>query len=144
MNLKELYAFIKRSEHNNPVDQNKALMIFHGKFSLPFACICLGLLAFPLGIQSVSLKRSSGFGLGLFFFIIYYLLLAIGWSAGESGQYPPVLGMWMPDIIMGCAGIYLLYRNAKERPVKMPLFISKFVLKSIAAVKFLIFKKKAE
>ncbi|MCK5097924.1 MAG: LPS export ABC transporter permease LptF [Desulfobacteraceae bacterium] len=144
MSLKELYLFIQDSKHENSKDMNKALMDFHGKFSLPFACICLGILAFPLGIQSVSLKRSSGFGLGLFFFIIYYILLAIGWSAGESGKYSPVLGMWMPNIIMGGSGLYLLYRNAKERPVRMPLFISRFVLKSIAAIKFLIFRKKAE
>ncbi|MCK5311328.1 MAG: LPS export ABC transporter permease LptF, partial [Desulfobacteraceae bacterium] len=144
MGIKELYVFIKEGKHESPEDLNKALMDFHGKFSLPFACICLGLLAFPLGIQSVSLKRSSGFGLGLFFFIIYYILLAIGWSAGESGVYPPVIGMWMPDIIMGGAGIYLLYRNAKERPVKMPLFISKFIFKIVSAIKLLIFKKKAE
>ena len=144
MSIKELYAFIADNKHEKSVDLNNALMDFHGKFSLPFACICLGILAFPLGIQSVSLKRSSGFGLGLFFFIIYYLLLAIGWSAGESGAYPPVLGMWLPDVIMGGAGIYLLYRNAKERPVKMPLFVSRLFLKFIIFLKSLFFKKKAE
>ncbi|MCD4742592.1 MAG: LptF/LptG family permease, partial [Desulfobacteraceae bacterium] len=144
MSLTELHTFIKEHKHENTADLNKALMDFHGNFSLPFACICLGILAFPLGIQSVSVKRSSGFGLGLFFFIIYYILLAIGWSAGESGKYPPVIGMWMPDIIMGGAGIYLLYRNAKERPVKMPLFISMFITKYISVIKSLTFKKSAE
>jgi lipopolysaccharide export system permease protein len=144
MSLKELWTFIKVNKDKNIKDLNEALMALHGKFSLPFACICLGLLAFPLGIQSVSLKRSSGFGLGLFFFIIYYLLLAIGWSAGESGAYPPVIGMWMPDIIMGGAGLFLLYRNAKERPVKMPLFFSNLISKFFFIVKSLIFKKRAE
>jgi len=144
MSLKELYAFIADNKHEKSADLNNALMDFHGKFSLPFACICLGILAFPLGIQSVSLKRSSGFGLGLFFFIIYYLLLAIGWSAGESGVYPPILGMWLPNIIMGGAGLYLLYRNAKERPVKMPLFASRLFQKSVIFIKSLVFKKKVE
>jgi len=144
MSLKELHAFIKGKKYENKTDLNNALMGLHGKFSLPFACICLGILAFPLGIQSVSLKRSSGFGLGLFFFIVYYLLLAIGWSAGESGKYPPVVGMWVPDIIMGGAGLFLLYRNAKERPVRMPLFISRLISKFIIAVKILIFRKRAE
>jgi lipopolysaccharide export system permease protein len=144
MSLKELYDFIAGEDHENPADLNKALMDFHGKFSLPFACVCLGLLAFPLGVQSVSLKRSSGFGLGLFFFIIYYILLAIGWSAGESGFYPPIIGMWMPDIIMGGAGLYLLYRNAKEQPVKTPLFISRTTSNAVSVVRLLIFRKKAE
>ncbi len=104
-----------------------ALMEFHEKFSLPFACIALGILAFPLGIQSVSLRRSSGFGLGMFFFVLYYLLLAAGWSGGETGHYPPVVGMWLPDILMGGAGLYLLHRNAVERPLKIPYPVARAV-----------------
>jgi lipopolysaccharide export system permease protein len=102
---------------------NEALMELHEKFSIPFACLSLGLLAFSLGIQSSSLKRSSGFGLGVLFFLLYYFLLAAGWSAGESGTYPPFLGMWMPNIVPGSAGIYLLIRNAKDKPVRLPGFV---------------------
>ena len=119
MSLSELARFIK-SEPENKKKLYTALMEMHEKFSLPFACIALGLLAFPLGIQSVSLRRSSGFGLAIFFFIVYYLLLALGWAAGETGRYSPAVGMWMPNLIMGGAGIYLLYRNAKEKPLKLP------------------------
>jgi hypothetical protein len=28
---------------------------------------------------------------------------------------------------MGCAGIFLLVRNAKEKPVQMPVFLLKFI-----------------
>ncbi len=144
LSLKELYSFINKQKPGSTKDFNEALMALHGKFALPFACICLGILAFPLGIQSVSLKRSSGFGLGLFFFIVYYILLAVGWSAGESGKYPPVIGMWLPNIIMGSAGCYLLYRNAKERPVRMPLFVKRVISQLISVITFSIFRKKAE
>jgi lipopolysaccharide export system permease protein len=99
---------------------NTAFMVLHEKFSIPFACMALGLLAFPLGIQSMSLRKSSGFGLGIFFFMLYYGLLATGLSVGEKGIFPPALCMWLPNFIMGGSGIYLLMRNAKERPVHMP------------------------
>ncbi|WP_457554160.1 LPS export ABC transporter permease LptF [Desulfobacula sp.] len=102
---------------------NEALMELNEKFSIPFACLSLGLLAFSLGIQSASLKRSSGFSMGMLFFLLYYFLLAAGWSAGKSGAYPPFLGMWMPNIVLGSAGIYLLIRNAKDKPVRMPQFV---------------------
>ncbi len=144
MNLAELKKFIDDPANSNTADLNEALMEFHGKFSLPFACLCLGILAFPLGIQSVSLKRSSGFGLGLFFFIIYYILFAVGLSAGESGAYPPFIGMWLPDFIMLSIGIYLLHRNVQERPVKMPLFILKGTKTFISQVRFTFGRKKAE
>jgi lipopolysaccharide export system permease protein len=106
---------------------NAVLMELHEKFSIPFACLSLGLLAFPLGVQSTPLRRSSGFGFGICFFLFYYFLLAIGWSAGEKGTYPPILGMWLPNIIMGWVGIFFLIRNAKEKPVQLPEFVKKTV-----------------
>jgi len=54
-------------------------------------------------------------------------LLAAGWSAGESGTYPPFLGMWMPNVVLGGAGIYLLIRTAKEKPLKSPEYLLDFV-----------------
>jgi lipopolysaccharide export system permease protein len=61
----------------------------------------------------------------VFFLLVYYIFLAAGWSAGETGRFPPVLGMWLPNLIMGGAAIYLLKRNADENPVKMPAQISR-------------------
>ncbi len=106
---------------------NEALMELHEKFAIPFACLSLGILAFPLGIQSASMRKSSGFTLGISFFILYYLLLALGWSAGENGDYPPVIGMWLPNVIMGIIGVFFLIKNAKEEPVRAPKFIHTIV-----------------
>ncbi|MCG8619274.1 MAG: LPS export ABC transporter permease LptF [Desulfobacterales bacterium] len=119
LSLNELVQRI-RAGFEKPALKSEALMILHEKFSIPFACLSLGLLAFPLGVQSNSLRRSSGFGMGIFFFLLYYFLLAAGWSAGETGHYPPFIGMWLPNVVMGAAGVYLLVRNAKEQPVRMP------------------------
>jgi len=135
--LGDLVQFI-RAGIDDKAHLSSALMVLHEKFSIPFACLSLGLLAFPLGIQSMSLRRSSGFGLGIFFFLLYYFLLAAGWSAGETGDYPPFLGMWLPNVVMGGAGIYLLIRNAREKPVRFP----KIVRNGIAAIQKR-FKRKA-
>ncbi|WP_022664383.1 LPS export ABC transporter permease LptF [Desulfospira joergensenii] len=119
LSLGELRGLIREGIENN-ARRSEALMVFHEKFSIPFACLSLGLLAFPLGVQSMSLRRSSGFSMGISFFLLYYFLLAAGWSAGETGHYPPFIGMWLPDLIMGGAGLFLLWRNAKEKPVRLP------------------------
>ncbi len=99
---------------------NAVMLELHEKLSIPFACLSLGILAFPLGVQSKSLRQSSGFRLGIFFFLFYYLLLTIGWSAGENGYYNPAIGMWLPNIIMGGLGIFFLIQNAREVPVRLP------------------------
>jgi lipopolysaccharide export system permease protein len=122
--LMDLVRFI-RAGTEDPVKMSEAKMVLHEKFSVPFACLFMGLLAFPLGVQSRSVGRSSGFGMGVFFLLVYYFFLAAGWSAGETGHFPPVLGMWLPNLVMAGSGVYLLRRNARENPVQMPALVVK-------------------
>lgn len=121
MGLSELLAFIRNGQENH-TQLNSARMELHEKFSIPFACVALGILSFSLALQSISSRRSSGFGMALLFFLFYYLMLAVGWSAGESGAYPPLVGMWVPDIIIAGIGIYFLVKAAREEPVVLPDF----------------------
>lgn len=95
----------------------KAQMKYHEKFALPFACFTLGLLAIPLGMQSRRGKRSAGAVIGIILFLTYYMLLSVGWSFGESGTLPPVVGMWAPNLLMGAIGIGLYWRMIKDQPV---------------------------
>jgi lipopolysaccharide export system permease protein len=116
MVLADLKAYLRQIKVNQK-DYNSALLKYHKKFSIPFACLAMGLLALPLGIVSRHSKKSVGIGLGLIFFLLYYMLLSVGSTLGEDGRYPPVVGMWMPNLILGGFGIYLLIRTTKERPL---------------------------
>ena len=104
-------------------------MQFHEKFAIPFACLVLGILAFPLGIQSNFQQKSSGVALGVLFFLIYYLLLAMGWSVGETGKVWPAIALWTPNIIIGGLGVFFLIRNAQEKPIEIPIFLVKLFSK---------------
>ena len=92
-------------------------------YTVVLLCFALGLLAVPLGLQPMAGRRSLGLVLGLFFFIIYYLLLIVGWAFGESGTYPPAIGMWLPNVIMAGIGLFLLVRTARERPLRIDSMI---------------------
>lgn len=118
MAVSELRAYLEKAEKKDD-RYYLALMEFHKKFSLPFSCLFLALLAMPLGIQSRQAKRSYGVGLGLIFFLFYYLMLSAGWVFGETGAYPPLVGMWVPNLVVGAVGLFLLLRNAQERPVRI-------------------------
>jgi lipopolysaccharide export system permease protein len=100
-----------------------ALLAFHKKFSIPVACLAMGVLALPLGIQSRNSKKAFGIGLGLLFFLLYYLLLSMGTALGENGKCHPAIGMWMPDAILGGIGVYLLVRAAQEKTI-MPSILA--------------------
>jgi lipopolysaccharide export system permease protein len=72
-----------------------------------------------LGIQSKSAKRSFGIVLALFFFLIYYALLSLGIALGETGRCPPVIGMWIPNAVLGVFAVYLLFIRSREQPLTL-------------------------
>jgi lipopolysaccharide export system permease protein len=118
MTVGELSRYVRDSRIEDP-EYFKALLELHRRFSLPVGCLVLGLLAVPLGVQSKSAKRSFGLVLGLFLFFFYYLLMSLGKVYGETGAYPPFIGMWLPNLIMGGMGVYFLIRTANERTLKV-------------------------
>ena len=118
MNFGELRQYLKAVVKKD-VQYYEALIEFHKKFSIAFACLALGILAVPLGVQSRMAKRSFALILGLFSFLFYYLMLSAGYVFGEAGLYPPVIGMWLPNIVMGGVGVFLLVRTANERPLNI-------------------------
>ncbi|RZB36174.1 MAG: lipopolysaccharide export system permease protein [Desulfobacteraceae bacterium Eth-SRB2] len=118
MSLFELRDYLKNSTRRDN-RYYSTLMELHKKFSIPIACFALGLLAVPLGIQSGPTKKSFGLVLGMIFFLIYYLLLTAGLVLGETGACPPVVGMWVPNIMMGGLGLYLVFKTANDRQLRI-------------------------
>ncbi len=125
MSFGDLKEYLKSFSQQNE-QYYTALIELHKKFSIPFACFALGILAVPLGIQSESAKRSTGLGLGMVFFLIYYIMLSAGSVFGETGVYPPMVGMWVPNIVLGGLGLFLLIRTANDRSVKIMSFFNFF------------------
>lgn len=118
MSVSELIRYAQTRETKDK-HYYKALIEMHQRFSLPFTCIALGILAMPLGLQSRAFRRSYGLILGLFFFLVYYLLLSAGSVLGKTGSVPPAIGIWVPNAVMGGIGIYLLLRSAREKQVQL-------------------------
>ena len=113
----EIRDYLKNS------DRRKSLylatqMEFYRRFSIPFACIALGLLAIPLGLQNRKAGKSTGVGMALIFFLAYYLLLTAGETLGEKGTLPPVFGMWLPNVVMTGLAVFLLKFTANGRNLR--------------------------
>lgn len=116
MSLSELIHYIRTAKKKDK-HYFTILMTLHRKFSIPFACIALALLAVPLGIQTESSRRSAGLGIGLVSFLLYYLLLSAGSLLSEARICSPAVGMWTPDLVMGGLGVYLYIRVANDHPI---------------------------
>lgn len=85
-------------------------MNFHMKFSVPFASLIFTILGASVGLRPH--RSSSAFGLGLSLVIIlgYYVLLSVGMSLGLSHMLPPLIAAWLPNLLVGLIGLYLLKR----------------------------------
>lgn len=82
------------------------------KYSIPFACIVFMLVGAPLGYR----VKKGGFGIAagfsLLFFLLYWACLMGGEKLADRGIVSPFLGMWIANIIIGCFGLYLMFRSS--------------------------------
>lgn len=118
MTIPELRDYLMNAKERNSRYYD-SLIELHKKFSIPFACFVLGILALPLGAQLKSSRRSYGLVVSLAFFLLYYLLLSIGYVFANRPYYPPLIGMWIPNIVIGGIGIYLIIKTARDLPVRV-------------------------
>jgi len=92
------------------------LVEIYKKYSIPFACIVFVFLGAPLG----TMARRGTFGvaatLSLGFFLMYWACLIGGEKLGDRGLVSPWLGMWIANIVLSVAGIYLTIRVGRETP----------------------------
>ena len=134
MSLSEMRQYLHQNADKNII-YYRTLMDYYKKFSVPIACISLGLLSLALGFQSNIKKRSNGVILALTFFMLYYIVLSAGWGYGETGKYPPIVGMWLPNLIFGLLAVFLLSQTGKGR--------SNFIIYCVEKVKrpFKFFKR---
>ena len=99
----------------DPAFARKVEIELHKRWLYPVACLALSLFALPLASMFEGLHRQYGLILALVFFFMYYLLLSLGFSAGESGTIPPIIGLWLPNALFLTGGLYGIRLTARER-----------------------------
>ena len=101
------------------------IMDAHKRFAMPVACVVLGLVGVPLGVQFRGRGRGWNVSLGLTIFLFYYIMQSAAWSFGKSNQFPPGLGIWMPNLVIGAAALYMLYMANHEKTVGLIRMINR-------------------
>jgi len=93
---------------------------FNRRLALPTACLVLVMIGVPLGLASRKGGKGAGFVLSLILVFLYYFLYIAGLSMAKGGKAPPVLGVWMGNVIFAGVGILLLWRTDKL-PIELGL-----------------------
>ncbi|MFB0526346.1 MAG: LPS export ABC transporter permease LptF [bacterium] len=112
MGKSELLQEIRKLKRDN-IPTHSLEVEYHQRRSLAFASFVFCLIGIPLGIKARKKGKSVGFGLSLGLFLLYWFLLVEGITMGERGIAPPLLGVWIPNLIIGIAGAWMIYRTAK-------------------------------
>lgn len=80
---------------------------YYLKLAKAFASLILVLVGVPL-----SLRNRRGKIVGILITLVvafgYYIVVSLGQSLGTSGFLPPMLAAWMPNLLFGAVGLFLL------------------------------------
>lgn len=81
------------------------------KFSFPFACLVMILVAAPFTLVTKRGGALIGMAKGILIALTYIPLVAIGLALGKGGILPPFLAAWFANIILGGIGLFLTLKN---------------------------------
>ena len=94
---------------------NRHILSLHNKFALALSCIILFFVGAPLG----AIIRKGGLGLpmvvAIVLFLAYYFFGVFSNNYAKEGNIPPVIGAWLPTMIMLPLGIWLTRRATADR-----------------------------
>lgn len=105
MNSRDLYRYIDRLKAAEGGTLRKLRVDFYAKPAAALACLVLTLIGIPFAIQPVrggtALGLSMGLGIGLAYYGIHALLLALG----KGGYLPPLIAAWAAQAGFAVFGI---------------------------------------
>jgi lipopolysaccharide export system permease protein len=101
-------------------DVSNEIIEYQKKFSIPAACLIFVLLGSSLGTFSRRSGKGIGFVISVIIIFVYYILMTTGEILGRLERFPPELVIWVPNIVLGAAGIFFFiktFRDSQENVV---------------------------
>jgi len=114
MTFSELSEAIKSLKENGINDVTPQIE-YHKKISIPFACLALTLTGIALGISVRQKGMSWSMVMSLVLIVVYYYFLITGDALAQKGILSPIMGMWLPNIVIGTVGLTLLLLAMREK-----------------------------
>jgi|GEM_PF-1544729 len=101
---------VKRQLGVNPAkDQTD----FYLKFSIPFACLFLSLVAMPLALRAPREERLLGLVITFLLVMSYYTVYYIAKLMGYNEILPPFFAAWMQNLIFAAIAVFIFSVSRK-------------------------------
>jgi LPS export ABC transporter permease LptG len=111
------------------VSTHNEVMYIQQKFSIPVACLVFAVIGLALGLTVAREGKLGGFVLGIGVIFAYYVAMYLSEALTKGAWMPAILARWVPNILLGVAGVIALVWRARwaERGLPLPLGISRLL-----------------
>jgi LPS export ABC transporter permease LptF/LPS export ABC transporter permease LptG len=100
------------------------LMEIQKKYSIPFACLVFTLIGVALGATHRRDSKLVSFMVGIGVIFVYWGVMLLGQSLAKGQYVGPWLATWLPNLLLGAAGLVALRRQAgpvrRRRALALP------------------------
>ena len=115
---KDLVGKTTREEKNVNYSKARYVLRFHQQFSWALICIVFLFIGAPLG----SIVRKGGYGypllISIIFFMVFMITSIMGDKLSGTGELNPVIGAWLPNMILIPIAIYISYKALNDSDFK--------------------------
>ncbi|HUQ87928.1 MAG TPA: LPS export ABC transporter permease LptF [Vicinamibacterales bacterium] len=101
---------------------HRPIMEIHKKFSVPMACFVFAIIGLALGASNRKDGKLAAFVLGIGVIFAYYVIMFTAEALTKGFWIPAWISMWLPNLLLGAAGIFLLINRARsaDQPIRIP------------------------
>ncbi len=97
---------------------NQYQIEIYKKYSIPAACVVFVLIGCPLAVRTRRGGIATAIGVSIGLFLMYWAFLIGGEDLADRGFVTPFVAMWSADILIGIAGLFLLWAVTNEVELK--------------------------
>lgn len=110
------------AKHHGDSPQARIMLIeYHQRLILAVGCFILTIIGLPLAARSRPGVRSTAVPLGLFFFLLYYVLFSFAETLAEQNILPIILTIWTPNLLFFSLAMFVILRMDQESLLGLPL-----------------------
>ncbi len=115
LSVPELASYLKSSTLLESKKLARYETTLYSRFSLPFRCFLMVLIAAPLGIVTSRRGVLGGVAWSVALFVLVFFLYTIGLKLAESGHINPMLGAWAVIASFALIGMVLMWMKNYNR-----------------------------
>ena len=116
-----LISWLKSHPLGSHERRESYLTQWHHRWSQPFNCLVVVILATPLGVVFTRRGATGGVAVTVFLCVGMLFFTSVCLSLGDAGYLPPMLAAWLPNLAFGALALFLFQRRLSGRPIYQTL-----------------------